>query len=93
MYIFTTQFKTKHIITVFFSQSIKGNREECGTSRRKKYMGIQIMYLSCNIFTCRDNAPKRSDITLVIQVQGTLYKEEGREDSSIQFTSSHILSI
>lgn len=83
MYIFTTQFKIKNIITVFFSQSIKGNREECGTSRRKKYVGIQIIYLCCNIFTCRDNAPTHSDITFVIQVQGTLCKKEGREDSSI----------
>jgi hypothetical protein len=50
-----------------------------------KFVGNQAIYLSNNIFTCRGNAPNT-----VIQVQGTLCMKEGREDSSIQFTSSHV---
>jgi len=32
----------KHIITVFMSQSVTGNRQMCGTNKRKKCVGDTI---------------------------------------------------
>jgi len=89
MYILTLHFKVKHIITVFMSQSVTGNRQMCGMNKRKKCVGGRgggYKLCICPItFSLLEIMHQNIPNMFVTQVQGTLCNKERREDSSIHF--------